>query len=159
MVYLLDTNIFVESRKNLPMDVWTTFWTKLSELAMSGQVVSSIKVKDEISEGYDELLDWLTSHVPEGFFLPVDGAVLQAYSSLQNWAASGDFTDTAKDDFARKADAFIIATALSRGMTVVTFEKSEPQRKNRVKIPDACVAVGAECCDLNAMLRAIGITI
>lgn len=44
-------------------------------------------------------------------------------------------------------------------MTLVTFEKSEPQRKNRVKIPDACVAVGAECCDLNTMLRTIGITI
>lgn len=159
MVYLLDTNIFVESRKNLPMDVWTTFWSKLSELAMNGQVVSSIKVKDEISEGYDELLDWLTSHVPDDFFLPIDGAVIQAYSSLQNWAAGGDYTDTAKDDFARKADAFIIATALSKRMTVVTFEKSEPQRRNRVKIPDACVAVGAECCDLNAMLRAIGITI
>ena len=159
MVYLLDTNIFVESRKNLPMDVWTTFWSKLSELAMNGQVVSSIKVKDEISEGYDELLDWLTSHVPDDFFLPIDGAVIQAYSSLQNWAAGGDDTDTAKDDFARKADAFIIATALSKRMTVVTFEKSEPQRRNRVKIPDACVAVGAECCDLNAMLRAIGITI
>lgn len=159
MVYLLDTNIFVESRKNLPMDVWTTFWNKLSELAMNGQVVSSIKVKNEISEGYDELLDWLTSHVPDGFFLPVDGAALHEYSSLQNWAAGGDYTDAAKDDFARKADAFIIATALSKGMTVVTFEKSEPQRKNRVKIPDACMAVGAECCDLNAMLRAIGITI
>jgi len=149
MVYLLDTNIFVESRKNLPMDVWTTFWSKLSELAMSGQVVSSVKVKEEISEGYDDLLDWLTSHVPDGFFLPVDGEALQAYSSLQNWAAGVDY----------KADAFIIATALSKGMTLVTFEKSEPQRKNRVKIPDACVAVGAECCDLNTMLRTIGITI
>lgn len=159
MVYLLDTNIFVESRKNLPMDVWTTFWSKLSELAMSGQVVSSVKVKDEISEGYDELLDWLTSHVPDRFFLPVDGEAIHAYSSLQNWAAGSDYTDAAKDEFARKADAFIIATALSKGMTVVTFEKSQPQRKNRVKIPDACVAVGAECCDLNTMLRAIGITI
>lgn len=159
MVYLLDTNIFVESRKNLPMDVWTTFWSKLSELAMNGQVVSSIKVKEEISEGYDELLDWLTSHVPDNFFLPVDGAAIHVYSSLQNWAAGGEYTDTAIEEFARKADAYIIATALSNGMTVVTFEKSEPQRRNRVKIPDACLAVGAECCDLNAMLRAIGITI
>lgn len=159
MVYLLDTNIFVESRKNLPMDVWTTFWSKLSELAMSGEVISSVKVKDEISEGYDELLDWLNSHVPESFFMPVDRETLQAYSSLQNWAAGSNYTDAAKDEFAREADAFIIATALSKGMTVVTFEKSEPQRRNKVKIPDACVAVGAEYCDLNTMLRAIGVTI
>ena len=159
MVYLLDTNIFVESRKNLPMDVWTTFWSKLSELAMNGQIVSSIKVKDEISEGYDDLLNWITSHVADDFFLPFEGEALNAYSSLQNWAVKSDFTDAAKVDFASKADAFIIATALSRGMTVVTFEKSNPQKKNRVKIPDACLAVGAECCDLNAMFRAMGITI
>ena len=44
-------------------------------------------------------------------------------------------------------------------MTLVTLEKSNPLRRNRVMIPDACAAVGAICCDLNAMLRAIGITI
>ncbi len=28
MEYLFDTNRFVESKKNLPMDVWPTFWGK-----------------------------------------------------------------------------------------------------------------------------------
>ena len=69
MAYLLDSNIFIESRKNLPMDVWVTFWSKLSELAMDGQVVSSVKVKNEIAKGYDELSEWIRSHVPSDFFL------------------------------------------------------------------------------------------
>lgn len=80
MAYLLDSNIFIESRKNLPMDVWTTF-------------------------------------------------------------------------------AYIIATARAKQMTLVTFEKSNPQRKSRVMIPDACAAIGVTCCDLNTMLRSMGITI
>ena len=141
------------------MDVWTTFWSKLSEMAMNGQVVSSVKVKEEIEDGYDELSNWIAQHVPDGFFLPVDAEALSSYSMLQNWAAGGDFTEVAKADFASKADAFIIATALAKGMTVVTFEKSNPQRRNRVMIPDACAAVGADCCDLNAMLRSMGVTI
>lgn len=141
------------------MDVWTTFWSKLSEMAMSGQVVSSVKVKEEIEDGYDELSNWIEQHVPDGFFLPVDAEALRSYSILQNWAAGGNFTEVAKSDFASKADAFIIATAMAKGMTVVTFEKSNPQRRNRVMIPDACAAVGTVCCDLNTMLRSIGVTI
>lgn len=159
MTYLLDSNIFIESRKNLPMDVWTTFWSKLSDLAMSGQVVSSVKVKEEIEQGYDELSDWIKTHVPKNFYLPIDAEDIRNYSLLQNWASGTDYTDAAKDAFATKADAFIIATALSKKMTLVTLEKSNPLRRNRVMIPDACAAVGAICCDLNAMLRAIGITI
>lgn len=159
MTYLLDSNIFIESRKNLPMDVWTTFWSKLSEMAMNGQVVSSVKVKEEIEDGYDELSNWIAQHVPNNFFLPVDAEALSSYSILQNWAAGGDFSEVAKSDFASKADAFIIATAMAKGMTVVTFEKSNPQRRNRVMIPDACAAVGTACCDLNTMLRSMGVTI
>ena len=159
MAYLLDSNIFIESRKNMPMDVWVTFWSKLSELAMDGQVVSSVKVKNEIAKGYDELSEWIRSHVPSDFFLSFDSSDMAAYTQLQNWALGKDYTDTAKKEFAVNADAFIIATAYTKDMTLVTFEKSNPQRKNRVMIPDACAAIGASCCDLNSMLRALGITI
>lgn len=159
MAYLLDSNIFIESRKNLPMDVWTTFWSKLSELAMNGQVVSSIKVKEEIAKGYDELSAWVKEHVPANFFLPIDSQGMDAFAQLQNWAMGKDFTDTAKNEFATKADAYIIATARAKQMTLVTFEKSNPQRKSRVMIPDACAAIGVTCCDLNTMLRSMGITI
>ncbi len=29
-------------------------------------------------------------------------------------------------------------------MTVVTMEKADPKRKNKIKIPDACVAMGVK---------------
>lgn len=159
MAYLLDSNIFIESRKNLPMDVWVTFWSQLSDLAIDGQVVSSVKVKEEIAKGYDELSEWIKNHVPSGFFLSFDSNDMVAYTQLQNWVLGKDYTDTAKMEFAANADAYIIATAYSKNLTLVTFEKSNLQRKNRVMIPDACAAIGASCCDLNTMLRAIGITI
>ena len=159
MAYLLDTNIFIESRKNLPMDVWTTLWSKLSELAMNGQVMSSVKVKEEIAKGYDELSAWVKEHVPDNFFLPIDSQDMTAFAQLQNWAMGKAFTDTAKNEFATKADAYIIATACAKNMTLVTLEKSNPQRTSRVMIPDACAAIGVACCDLNTMLRSMGITI
>ena len=51
MEYLFDTNIFVESKKNLPMDIWPTFWTKMIGLIKSGNIHSIDKVKDEIDKG------------------------------------------------------------------------------------------------------------
>lgn len=44
-------------------------------------------------------------------------------------------------------------------MTLVTYEKSNPNSKARVLIPDACEAVGANYCDLNAVLRGMGVVI
>ena len=55
MEYLFDTNIFVESKKNLPMDIWPTFWGKMIELIRSGNIHSIDKVKEEIDKGGDEL--------------------------------------------------------------------------------------------------------
>ena len=54
MEYLFDTNIFVESKKNLPMDIWPTFWGKMIELIRSGNIHSIDKVKEEIDKGGDE---------------------------------------------------------------------------------------------------------
>lgn len=42
---------------------------------------------------------------------------------------------------------------------LVTYEKSNPNSKARVLIPDACEAVGANYCDLNAVLRGMGVVI
>ena len=55
MSYLLDTNIFVRCKNEMPMDIFQGFWTRLAELAQSGQIFSSVKVKEEIDRGNDEL--------------------------------------------------------------------------------------------------------
>ena len=161
MAYLFDTNIFVESKKNMPMDVWPTFWTKMVELINSGQVFSIDKVKEEIEHGGDELTDWIRDHAPRGFFLPMDNATLLKYSEIQNWSQSSQigFTQAALSGFAQVADAYLVSTAAAKKMTLVTFEKSNPFSKKRVKIPDACDAVGVKCCDLNTALREMGICI
>ena len=158
MSYLLDTNIFIRCKNEMPIDIFQGFWQKLAEIAQNGQVFSSIKVKEEIDKGNDELEQWCKDNLPDNFFLPFDAN--DEYASLMRWAnVNPVFSDSAKQEFAMVADAFLVATAAALQMKVVTFETPDSNCRRRVKIPDACVAVGAECCDLNAMLRAIGITI
>ncbi len=161
MEYLFDTNIFVESKKNLPMDIWPTFWTRMDELINSGSIHSIDKVKEEIDKGKDELTNWIHDKAPRGFFLTQDSVVLDKLAETIDWARNTpiQFTPSAISDYAKAADSFLVATAAARNMVTVTYEKSNPQRRNRVMIPDACDAMGVRCCDLNTALRELGVFI
>ena len=61
--------------------------------------------------------------------------------------------------FANVADAYLVATAAAKQMTLVTYEASSPFSKKRVMIPDACNALGVRYCDQNTVLKEMGIEI
>lgn len=161
MAYLFDTNIFIASKNAMPIELWPTFWTRMTEMITSGQVFSINMVKDEISKGKDELCDWIKSHAPSSFFLSQDSDILIKYAETQQWAQSCPvgFTSAALNDYAANADAYLVATAAAKGMTIVTYEKSQSGSKKRVKIPDACAALNVSFCDLNYVIRSMGLTI
>ena len=82
------------------------------------------------------------------------------YVEVLNWAnGNSTFTELAIAEFAQVADAYLIATAAAKGYVLVTNETSDPLCRRRVKIPDACNALGVRYCDLNQVLRELGITI
>lgn len=158
MSYLLDTNIFIRCKNEMPMDIFRGFWQTLAELAQSGQIFSSVKVKEEIEKGNDELEQWCEDNLPDSFFLTFDADT--EYGALMRWANSNPvFSDSAKQEFAMVADAFLVSTAAAHQMKVVTFEASDPNCRRRVKIPDACLALGVEYCSLNDLLHELGVTI
>jgi len=160
MEYLFDSNIFIRSKNEMPMEIWPTFWTRITELIRGRRIFTSIKVKDEIDRGKDELTQWMKDNSTVGFYCKVDADVLAKYSEVQNWANNTQrYTAAALQDFANVADAYLVATASAKGMTLVTYETSAPSCKKRVKIPDACIALGVECCDLNTAFRVLGVRI
>lgn len=160
MAYIFDTNIFIRSKNEMPMEVWPTFWQKMAEMINSGQVYSSIKVKAEIDKGNDELTTWIHDNAPDSFYYAIDNKVLAKYADTQIWAQTKlVFTENARQEFATVADAYLVATAAAKGLTLVTYETSDPNCKRRVKIPDVCNAIGVRFCDLNTALREMGITI
>ena len=91
MAYIFDTNIFIRSKNEMPIDLWPTFWTRVTEIIAAKRVFSNEAVKS--------------------------------------------------------------------GYTLVTNETSDPLCRRRVKIPDACNALGVRCCGLNDVLRELGIEI
>lgn len=160
MGYIFDANVFIRSKNEMPADIWPTFWACMADLIKKGCIFSSIEVKKEIERGKDELTIWMRDNTTPDFYLPVDSDVLSKYSETQNWAMSNPvFTQAARNEYAVVADAYLVATAAAKNMTLVTYEKPDPICKSRVKIPDACVAIGVRCCDLNTVFRELGVTI
>ena len=140
------------------MDIFHSLWNSIEVLANRKIIYSSIKVREEIDKGNDELGSWCDEHLPKDFFLPFTSQT--KYASLMDWANhSNIFSAPAKQEFAIVADAFIVATAADLGMKVVTFEVSDPRCRKRVKIPDACVALGVEYCSLNDLFRELGVIV
>lgn len=144
----------------MPFDLWPSFWAKLQQLVTSGQVYSCVMVKAEIDKGKDELTQWMRNNAPSLFFIPLDADIMAQYAATQSWAASNaTFKPEARREYAINADAYLVATAKAKGLTLVTYETADPNCRKRVKIPDACAALGVEYCDFNTMIRQLGITI
>ena len=72
MAYLFDTNIFIRSKNEMPMELWPTFWGKVSEMISCGNVYSHEAVKGEIEKGKDELTEWIHDNASEQFYISND---------------------------------------------------------------------------------------
>lgn len=128
MAYIFDTNIFIRSKHEMPMDLWPTFWTKIAGMINSGNVFSNIQVKGEIDKGGDELTDWMKVNVPAGFYIENELDVMVKYGEVMNWAQSNAvYRPEAVSEFATVADAYLVATAAAKGYTLVTNETADPQ--------------------------------
>lgn len=161
--YILDSNFFIQAhRANYPFDVVPSFWIKIKDLAERKLVVSIDKVRDEIFKNDDELSKWCQEHLPTDFFKDSSIAILE-YAGLATWAnsKSDHFNRRAIEEFldTDSADAWIIAFAMNQNIPVLTHEKSEPERKSRIKMPDVCLDHGVSFYTTVEMLRNLEETI
>ncbi len=156
-VFIVDTNFFIQAhRANYPLDIAITFWQKVKELADQGKIISIDKVKNEIYQNDDELKTWCVNNLPNDFFKDSSDSIVE-YSQVVVWAnsKSDHYLLKAMEEFlnADEADAWIVAYALSNGYMITTHEKSQPERKNRIKIPEPCNVFGITYMDTIEMFR------
>ncbi len=161
-LYVVDSNFFIQAhRVTYPLDVATSFWNKVRELAERGLIVSIDKVENEIYKNEDALREWCIENLPADFFKDTK-SILNSYRQVVAWAMSRSehYRQKALSVFldVDEADAFVVAYALadSANRIVVTQEKSEPESKKDIKIPDACNALGVESVNTVDMYRRLG---
>jgi hypothetical protein len=156
-MYLLDTNIFIDAHQRYyAFDISPSFWESLGKLAKDKKIVSIDRVKEEILRGdkEDELCKWARGNFSDWFMSTDDPKVFKAYADIIQWVQSQEqFRDHAKAEFARIADSWLVAYALAYNHTVVTHEVYNKDAKNRVLIPNVCVAFGVPYINTFDMLR------
>lgn len=162
--YVLDSNFFIQAhRATYPLDVAKSFWLKVSELARTGKIISIDKVKNELFNKNDELEDWCKTNLPDDFFKKSSNA-LNEYSQVSSWAISkrDHYLQNAINEFldVDEADAFLVAYVLEKieFRVLVTQEVSDPNRKNKIKMPEPCNHFGVRYMNTIEMFRKLGIT-
>ncbi len=163
-VYVLDSNFFIQAhRVSYPLDIAFSFWNKVKQLAGQGRIISIDKVKNELYDKNDALEAWCKDNLPEDFFKDTSH-VMAAYGQVCAWAISrnGHFLQNALNEFldADEADAYLVAYALadSASRIIVTHEISNPNQRNKIKIPEPCNALGVVFCTTIDMFRRLGET-
>ncbi|GAB3624158.1 DUF4411 family protein [Mariniluteicoccus endophyticus] len=155
-MYLIDANVLIEAKNRYyAFDIAPGFWAWLDRAHRQSVACSIDAVRDELLDGNDELATW--AHANAAFFRTIDQGTTQHFGDLTAWATSRSFTPAALAEFTgTNADYLLVAYAREHQHTVVTHERSQPNARARVLIPDACLAMGVGTTDTFQMLRQTG---
>jgi len=157
LTFLLDSNAFLTPALNYyAFDICGSYWGWIASAAKAGTVKSISPVKRELRQKDDQVRNWIDIHSTD-LFIPDDSAVTAPMANISTWVSSKDYTSAAVAEFLSKADSYLVAYALLGNHQIVTLETSEPHRKNKVKIPDACKAFGISTVTPYQMLRNHGV--
>ncbi len=156
-MYLVDSDVFMRAKNfHYAFDIVPAWWDWLVQAHEAGKVFTVDAVRAEVIAGADELAEWIKAQ-PTSFALkpkPQDQPSLQQVSE---WAVGAtQYRSGAAAQFLAVADYFLVSQALSLGFTVVTHEEPAPLATKKIKIPDACQAVGVTWMAPWRMLRTEG---
>lgn len=159
--FLVDSNVLIQAKNTYyAFDVCEGFWNSLIKHSSTGNIVTIQNVFDEIMSGGDDLSDWVGDKFPSGGILNAsDTATQKSYGKLIDWVQdSSQFKASAKDEYARVADGWLMAFAHAHGYTVVTHEAHIPNVRKRVPIPNVCKQFSIPYTNTFQMLRALSIS-
>jgi hypothetical protein len=70
--------------------------------------------------------------------------------------ANAHYTQSAKEEFLSIADSWLMAKAKALQLTIVTEERSNPQKRNKIYIPDICGIYEIPYINTVGLIRVLG---
>lgn len=117
-VFLIDTNALLTPHlMYYPFDLAPSFWEQLEEKLKDGSVVLLDMVKNEITEGHDELSNWMKSLQGINIIDHRTPEIIEKYSRVLGAVQSNTcYKQSALAEWSREsvADPWLIATAAVR---------------------------------------------
>ena len=161
-VYLLDSDVFIAAKNAYyAFDICPGFWKGLLHQHQQGRIFSINRVRGELLAGRktEDLVQWVTTQVPDEFFLDVEeDEVPASYTEIMLWAQRHTrYLDRAKAKFATGADGWLVAYAKVHGGVVITNEQPAPDSKTEIKLPEVCVQFNVPYKNTFLMLRELAL--
>lgn len=160
--FLIDSNSLITPHLNYyPFDFAPRFWTQIGQHIKDGKIAILDIVKEEILQGNDHLTEWMNElkigeyiDHREEIILSKYGAVLQYIQQNPCYRPSA----LAEWSKANIADAWLIATAASYNLTLITFETfnnglNQHNPSKNAKIPNIAKAFNVKTENLFYLMR------
>lgn len=156
MKYLLDTNTFIQAKNDYyRFSFCPGYWSWILRKHQEDLIFSVDNIRTELLDGNDDLTQW-TKNCPKTLFLKPHSSLPASLTVTAQWADTQSYTVAAMSTFLASADYYLIAYAHSLQFTLVTQEKSHPESKKRVMIPDVCNGLGVRHIGLFELLETEG---
>lgn len=157
--YVLDASVFIQAaRRYYAFDLAPKFWNSLIENAANGRICSIDRVLGELKRGKDDLTRWATDRFDHAFVSTDQADVIQNFGDVMIWVnGHSQFRNEAKADFARGADGWLVAYAMTTNCVVVTEERLNPDIRRRVPIPNVCNEFDVLSLNTFELLRKLGV--
>lgn len=146
------------ARDYYAFDLAPAFWQNLAAYGATGRLCTIDRIANEILAPAP-LKQWIDNEFCKYVHSAVTPLSVEHYRALMQWAGGESFTPAARDEFARVADAWLVAYAKAMDGAVVTHEAADANCRRRVKIPNACQFLGVRFLDTFQMLRELKSTI
>ena len=136
--YIIDTSSILSQKDNEPhrRSINKTLWKHIDELILQHRIVTCSEIIEEVND--DDLKKWYI--VLSGEILPIDDKVQENVKKVVT-------TNPQLIDFHKvksSGDAFLIATAMKYGLTVITEESKKGEKKS----PFVCQNLHVPCVDI-----------
>jgi hypothetical protein len=158
---LIDTSVLIQAHRTYyAFHLCPGFWDSLIWLHGKGKIISLDKVYQEIVDGKesDVLKEWASA--AKCFEPCEDEGTVYWFGQMQIWAQKQEqYSDAAKAEFAKDPDAWIVAYAKAKALTLVTQEVYSADAKKRIPLPNVCKAkeFDVECMNIFSMLQKFGV--
>lgn len=153
MAYILDSDVFIQaSNMHYHFAFCSAFWDWIDREHAIGKIFSIDRVLKEIGDGlFGELKPWVEAR-PSLFLKSADAETMDCLLRVARWA-SENYDPAGYEKFFSGADFVLVGYALAHGHILVTQENTKGG-KAKIKIPDACAAVGVKCINTWDLLKA-----
>lgn len=136
--YIIDTSSILSQKDNEPhrRSINKTLWKHIVALIEQQRIVTCSEIIEEVND--DDLKKWFSGL--QGVIIPIDNEIQENVRKVVT--SNPQLIDFQK--LKSSGDAFLIATAMKYGLTVIT----EENKKGEKKIPFVCRNLKVPCVDI-----------